>query len=225
MCSINNEELFDDDGPEGRHLPKNRGSSASKQRRNPANCPVCLEPLRRTADGGRLRRSCIACGATIQPQKRCSKCQAQSIWEGRGGAACRSCGLHGRKESVIAVNDHGIGATLADAGFLTRLAVRFPDIAASVDECSLGLLHLEMGIFASATQQAISAEDVATVQCHFEFVDELLQNAGSDLVNAINVSYLEHLSFDGRHGKRISARELLSLRLQKALSGLETYLE
>jgi hypothetical protein len=56
-----------------------------------------------------------------------------------------------------------------DVDFLARLEARFPEIAASVDNAVRGLVHLEMGIFASATQRAITAEDTLTVRRHFEF--------------------------------------------------------
>ena len=41
--------------------------------------------------------------------------------------------------------------------------------------------------------------------------------------NAVHVSYLECLSFDGKHGKRIKAREMLSPELQAGLTALESY--
>ncbi len=228
MRHSEDDERLDSGEASGRHVPKNRHSSASKLRRSPQHCPICLAPLANIAGRTRRRRSCTVCGATVQPHKRCAKCRAEAIWESRGRAACRSCGLHGKKAAVIAINGPAKrsekGGVVDHARFAGILAERFPDIATSVDDCSRGLLHLEMGTLARATQAAISAEDVETVQRHFEFVDEIFRVAAPDVENAIYVSYLEHLAFDGRHGKRIRARELLSPCLRKALADLEEHL-
>lgn len=108
--------------------------------------------------------------------------------------------------------------------FVAMLAERFPAVAADIDSCAEGLLHLEMGTFARATQKAISGEDVPTVKAHFAFVNEVYRQADPGVKNAVHVSYLERLSFDGRHGKKIRARELLSPLLRDALRRLEEYL-
>lgn len=93
--------------------------------------------------------------------------------------------------------------------FIALLTERYPDIAASIDDCRRGLLHCEMGAFAHATQIAMDAGDVETVRRHFEFVDELFREAAPDVENAINVSYLENLHFDGRESKLMNAAILV----------------
>ncbi|MDB5313718.1 MAG: hypothetical protein JWO38_7920 [Gemmataceae bacterium] len=107
--------------------------------------------------------------------------------------------------------------------FIALLTERYPAVAADVDECARGLLHLEMGALARATQAAISDEDKAPVRGYFAFIDEVFRLATPEVKNAVFVSYLERLGFDGRHGKRIGARELLSPQLQAGLRGLEEY--
>jgi hypothetical protein len=107
--------------------------------------------------------------------------------------------------------------------FIAKLAERYPAVADDIDECARGLLHLEMGALARATQAAISAEDKATVHGHFAFIGEVFRLATPEVKNAVFVSYLERLGFDGRHGKRIGAREMLSTELQSGLRGLEEY--
>ncbi len=116
-----------------------------------------------------------------------------------------------------------MGGAVDHARFVSMLAEQFPAIDADIDECRRGLLHCEMGAFALATQAAISAEDAATVREHFSFIDDVYRQATPEVKNAVYVSYLEHLSFDGRHGKRIGARELLSAQLQTALREVEGY--
>jgi hypothetical protein len=110
------------------------------------------------------------------------------------------------------------------ATFIAMLTEQFPEVAADMDECSAGLLHPEMGTLARAAQAAISAEDVPLVRKHFQFIDEVYRRSTPEVENAVNVSYLESIGFDGRHANRIKARELLSPQLQTALRELEEYL-
>ena len=107
--------------------------------------------------------------------------------------------------------------------FIIMLTERYPAVAAAIDECARGLLHLEMGTLARVAQAAISDEDTAAVREHFRFIGKAYRRATPEVKNAIHVSYLECLSFDGKHGKRIKAREMLSPELQAGLRGLEAY--
>ena len=104
------------------------------------------------------------------------------------------------------------------------LATRYPIIAANMSEYAKGLLHLEMADLARATQAAIDDGDRETVRDHFGFVNEVYGNAAPDVENAVNVSYLENLRFEGRQAKAMKARELLTPKLRQALEDLERYL-
>ncbi|MGH7140865.1 MAG: DUF7674 family protein [Pirellulales bacterium] len=108
--------------------------------------------------------------------------------------------------------------------FIKMVTERFPTVAAAIDDCSQGLLHLEMATLARATQAAIDNQDRETVRRHFQFIDEVFSHAASDVENAVNVSYLENLRFEGRKAGPTRARELLTPRLRRALSELEAYL-
>ena len=55
-------------------------------------------------------------------------------------------------------------------------------------------------------------------------MDEVLRDAAPEVENAVNVSYLEHLRFEGRKAGPAKARELLTPRLRQALAKLEAYL-
>jgi hypothetical protein len=107
--------------------------------------------------------------------------------------------------------------------FVAMLTERYPAVAADIDECARGLLHLEMGTLARAAQAAISDEDKAAVRDYFAFIAEVFRLATPEVKNAVFVSFLECLGFDGRHGKRIGARQMLSPQLQAGLRGLEEY--
>ena len=104
--------------------------------------------------------------------------------------------------------------------FVAMLAERYPSIAADIDESMSGLLHLEMGQLARAAQVAISDEDTVAVREHFRFIDEVYRRSTPEVKNAVHVSYLERLSFDGKHGKRIRARESSPRPCRWGFSGL-----
>jgi hypothetical protein len=101
--------------------------------------------------------------------------------------------------------------------FLALLTEGFPEVVADVDDCSRGLLHLEMASFARATQAAIDERDIETIERHFRFADKVLRDAAPDVENAIYVSYLENLRFEGRKAHATKARTLLPPRLKAAL--------
>jgi hypothetical protein len=108
--------------------------------------------------------------------------------------------------------------------FIALLTERFPEVVAEIDDCSQGLLHLEMATLARATQRAIDAQDKETVLRHFTFVDEVFRDSAPDVENAVNVSYLENLRFEGRKARNTNARKPLPPRLHQALVELEAYL-
>ncbi|WP_165247295.1 DUF7674 family protein [Paludisphaera soli] len=108
--------------------------------------------------------------------------------------------------------------------FVALLNERLPEVASQIDDASEGLLHLEMGVLGRATQAAIDSQHRETVKQHFRFVDEVLRDAASDVENAVYVSYLEHLRFEGRKAGPTKARSLLPPRLHQALIALEEHL-
>jgi hypothetical protein len=109
--------------------------------------------------------------------------------------------------------------------FISLLTQKFPEVVATIDDCAQGLLHLEMATLARSTQAAINCQDRETIRQHFEFIDVVFRNAASDVENAINVSYLENLYFEGRKAGPTDARRLLTPRLRQALEDLEKYLD
>jgi hypothetical protein len=109
--------------------------------------------------------------------------------------------------------------------FIALFTEWFPEVAATISDCSKGLLHPEMATLARATQAAIDGADEDTVRRHFQFVDDVFQRAAPDVENAVYVSYLENLRFEGRKARATNARELLTPRLRQALAELEAHLE
>lgn len=85
--------------------------------------------------------------------------------------------------------------TIGRDEFLNRLIVEFPDIAASIDTYSAGLLHCEMGHFLCMTERAMDEGRLWEAERHFRLVAELCEIAGPELRNALEISYLEDLAF------------------------------
>src|SRR5258706_2551923 len=96
--------------------------------------------------------------------------------------------------------------------FIALLMERFPKIAASIDDVCARLLHLEMAVFAHATEAAMLAHEPEVVREHFDFAEELLTQAAEDVDNAIYVSYLELLPFESASW----ATKLLPPKLRRA---------
>lgn len=108
-----------------------------------------------------------------------------------------------------------------------ELRKRFPEILNEIDDgISTGLLHLEISALSHFAQESINAENKENVRRCFDFADWAHETGDPNVVNAINVSFLEHLSFsDSKKHRRSWALQLLSDRLLKANSELMDYLQ
>ncbi|QOY87770.1 DUF7674 family protein [Paludibaculum fermentans] len=109
--------------------------------------------------------------------------------------------------------------------FELLLELRFPAIAAEIDDCERGLLHCEMAVFARGTCAAIESGDFEQTQAHLDFVDELFGRAEPGMENAICVSYLENVFLGSETERYIAARRMLSDRLRTAFGELEDHWE
>jgi len=83
--------------------PRLRQAEEKKRRADGRHCPVCVDRL--PSLGGRAARSCVTCGARPAPDRRCSKCHGNEVWEEGANAGCASCGHHGSKVKVFAGQD------------------------------------------------------------------------------------------------------------------------
>ncbi len=110
-----------------------------------------------------------------------------------------------------------------DSRFAGYLALHLPEVAARIDEADYGILHLEIAALKSATREAIHRRDWHTVGKYFSFVAGLLDDAGDDLRDAIDVSYLAGLLYGERSLNDEKARTLLPAPLAAALERIEKY--
>jgi hypothetical protein len=97
-------------------------------------------------------------------------------------------------------------------------AAVFPDLAQDLVEAD-GLLHLEMGAFASFMQRAKGRADWELYRRGVRLADTLWSISDPALLNALGVSFLEHLDFNGPRGS--AAWALLTPRLQVAWRSLQ----
>jgi hypothetical protein len=104
--------------------------------------------------------------------------------------------------------------------FMARLTREFPDVVAGIDSCSSGLLHCEVAAFRRATEKAMDTGHLWAAERHFRLVQELLAVAGSELENALEVSYLEDLALGEWTSERYRAiRERMPKALRETLIG------
>ena len=113
-------------------------------------------------------------------------------------------------------------AELSHQDFLDTVLTEFPQLRGDVDDYD-GLLHPEVGAFAQFTQRAKGRADWDTYARCVRLIDRLFQHADSELENAIQVSFLEHLDFEGPRGA--AAWKLLSPALQMAWKRITAYNE
>jgi len=106
--------------------------------------------------------------------------------------------------------------------FSRKALAEFPELAEDFEEWA-ELLHLKMGAFARITQAAMGEGDWEKYDRCVRLVDELLGRTSPDLENALNVSYLEHLDFDGPRGPE--AWDPLTSQLQAGWQEMRQYLE
>ena len=82
--------------------------------------------------------------------------------------------------------------------FVRELRAAFPEAFAAITEYEQGLLHCEVAVLRRLSEEAMDAGQEWLAERHFRFVEQLLEDAGPELQNALEVSYLTDLAF-GEH--------------------------
>lgn len=104
--------------------------------------------------------------------------------------------------------------------FLKRHSSDFPHVVGQIGQYDTGVLHCEVAVFRRATEQAIDAGRLWETEKHFRFVDQLLPKAAPELLNALDVSFLEDFALGGcTHERHRAARERMSASLREILVG------
>ena len=86
--------------------------------------------------------------------------------------------------------------------FLKELKTTFPQLRSDLNHED-GLLHSETDVFLRFVQTLIDAGDKDTLVTALQIADKFLRHGNGKLVNALTVSFLEHLNFeDGKVPRR-----------------------
>ena len=104
--------------------------------------------------------------------------------------------------------------------FLRLALAEFPTLRDEFDDAD-DLLHLQMHAFTRLMQQAKAAADWATYRRGVRVAAEVWSRPDEDLLNALNVSFLEHLDFEGPRGPE--AWKCLTSELQTGWKAMKAY--
>lgn len=106
--------------------------------------------------------------------------------------------------------------------FRSQVLASFPELEAECEE-DPGLLHIHVGSLARVLTEAKDRGDWDTHARGIRIVDRLWERPDPSLLNALSVSFLEYLEFDGSQGQR--AWELLTPPLQEGWTAMQQYLK
>jgi hypothetical protein len=112
-----------------------------------------------------------------------------------------------------------------NAAAIEYLESTFPHLAEEMhDETWDGLLHLQIAVFARWAQDVISSGDRNTWEQVTKAFLILWRDCHPDVTNALNVSFLEHLTFaDGKKRRRSWAYDSMPPQMRKAWDAMEDY--
>src|SRR5205085_1222972 len=100
---------------------------------------------------------------------------------------------------------------------LRMLTYEFPEVTQACDEYGKGLLHCEIGVFARVTDEAIAQGNYQQVAKYFDFADRVRKAANPEVLNAIDVSYIEYFALDEFTEQRYRALKQMPPLLRQVL--------
>jgi len=104
------------------------------------------------------------------------------------------------------------------------VGAKLPHLVAELhDDTWEGLLHVQMGVFSDWAQNSIDAGDEAAWKQITEVFMDLWRDCTPDVINALNVSFLEHLDFADDIKRRSWAYKAMPQEMRKAWDGMEAY--
>ncbi len=105
------------------------------------------------------------------------------------------------------------------AVFLKEVKQAFPEIRDSLN-AEHGLLHCEMHVFCKHVQTLIDSGNKEKLIKGFKIAEKHFMNGNNELINAIAVSFLEHLNFEDGKVLRKWAYEYLPATMRTAYNEL-----
>jgi len=108
------------------------------------------------------------------------------------------------------------------ADFVRLVLAEFSELRDELTDAD-ELLHLQMHVFTRLMQRAKGNADWSVYKRGVHLAAELWTRPDAALLNALKVSFLEHLDFDGPHGPRAWAQ--LTSELQQGWRAMRAYNE
>ncbi|MDD5057883.1 MAG: hypothetical protein PHQ60_08415 [Sideroxydans sp.] len=106
--------------------------------------------------------------------------------------------------------------------FIQEVKEAFPDLVSAINSEG-GLLNLEMHAFHNFVQSKIAENDTKAVTKAFQIIEKHFENGNSALVNAIAVSFLEHLDLGVAKGNPSWALKVLPNSLRAPYEEIRKY--
>jgi hypothetical protein len=113
-------------------------------------------------------------------------------------------------------------SALDRSAFLREAKALFPELRADLNS-QYGLLHLEMHAFCDFVQKLVDGRDEKRVLQAFQFADHIGRSGNGDVVNALVVSFLEHLNLEDGKAQRSWAKGLMPPDLAREFAVAQTY--
>jgi hypothetical protein len=107
---------------------------------------------------------------------------------------------------------------------ISRIETEFPELAEAFhDEIFEELFYVQMGEFARLTQKAIDDGDKDKLKRIFNLFKFLFLNGSPEVINALNVAFLEHLNVTDGKKKRAWAYAAMPELMKKAYDDMAEY--
>jgi hypothetical protein len=104
------------------------------------------------------------------------------------------------------------------------IGAKFPELVEELhDDPREGLLHVQMGVFFHRAQDSIDAGDREAWKRITEGFMNLWRDCTPDVINALNVSFLEHLDFTDDKKPRSWAYKAMPQEMREAWDEMEAY--
>ena len=105
-----------------------------------------------------------------------------------------------------------------------RIETEFTQISEEIhDEINEGLLHLQIAEYSHLAQHFIDSENKTDFSRACSLFLELFSNGEPELINALNVSFLEHLNFKDGKKFRSWAYKAMPSKMRLAFDEMEEY--
>jgi hypothetical protein len=108
--------------------------------------------------------------------------------------------------------------------FLKEVTTAFPQLRADLNQEN-GLLHLEIDVFMRFVQTLIDTGERDALVTALRIADRFLRDGNQKVVNALTVSFLEHLNFQDGKVPRRWAWECMTAALKDQYQAIRKYNE